>query len=74
MTTRVCTYDNPVTMRRECWQDGQIVRSYAMEVFCLRQRIPGRFLFFGANFGEWTTGQIVGDPWAMLTPEELTKE
>ena len=26
----VCTYDNPATMRRECWENGKLVCAYTV--------------------------------------------
>lgn len=69
----VCTYDNPATMARECWQDGQLICHYTMEALMRkpnnweRQPIPREYLFFGANIGDWATGQCVGDLAAMNT-------
>lgn len=62
----VCTYDNPATMRRECWQDGHIVCWYDSKLYALEKwNIPANSYFFGANVGDWKAGQIVGDPGAM---------
>lgn len=66
-TMAVCTFDNPATMCRECWQDQELVCSYDFILFALpdapgeTQPIPGRYLFFGANIGPIIKGQIVGD-------------
>jgi len=62
----VCTYDNPATMARECWQDGKLLCSYSAKLFLLRplpgdHPIPSGFFFFGANIGPWETGQLWGD-------------
>lgn len=62
----VCTFDNPATMRRECWQDGRLLCSYAFELFALRRPIPRHLFFFGANIGDWKAGQMVGDAGAMV--------
>jgi hypothetical protein len=67
-----CTYDNPNTMARECWQDGKLLCRYSASLLerALNpgetQPIPGERLFFGANIGEWSPGQMVGDAAAML--------
>lgn len=67
----VCTYDNPATMARECWQDGKLVCSYSAEALLQKsppwqkQPIPPDRFFFGANVGDWKTGQLVGDREAM---------
>lgn len=60
--TKVCTYDNPATMARECWQDGKLVVSYSAELFFLKKwPVPRELYFFGASIGDWKTGQLVGD-------------
>ena len=65
----VCTYDNPRTMMRECWQDGVLQAAYAAELYALREwplRNYGYIYHFGANLmGDWKTGQMVGDARAM---------
>lgn len=62
-----CTYDNPSTCRRECWQDGREICSYAMEVLqpFARNPVPASYYFFGANIGPWKAGQMVGNPGAI---------
>lgn len=65
----VCTFDNPATMSRECWQDGRLICSYSMELLTSKQPIPGNQFFFGANIGPWDTGQYVGDLNAMRKPK-----
>jgi len=61
---RVCVYDSPHTIRRECWENGKLI--YSIDAFLLAQKGgPGFPIFFGANIGLWKTGQIVGDPKAM---------
>ena len=58
----VCTYDNPATMARECWQDGKLICHYKASLLYLREPIPSEYFFFGANVGPWQEGQLVGDP------------
>lgn len=65
----VCTYDNPATMSRECWQDGKLLCSYKAELFLLDVEIPAHLFFFGANIGDWKVGQLVGDKEAMIENE-----
>ena len=66
----ICTYDNPATMARECWQDGRLIYHYKAELFALKYwTIPARMFFFGANIGDWKTGQLVGDIAALGKPE-----
>ena len=61
----VCTYDNPHTMMRECWQNGILQAAYAAELYELREwplHQYGHIYHFGANLlGDWNTGQMVGD-------------
>lgn len=64
----IATYDNPSTCHRECWKDKELLCSYSMELFFMEKPIPPRHLFFGANMGSWKTGQIAGDPEAILNP------
>ena len=62
MTLRVCAYDNPATMQRECWQDGKLLCAYSAELYALKEwTVPAELYFFGANIGDWKTGQLVGD-------------
>jgi hypothetical protein len=60
----VCTFDNPATWCRECWQDGKLLCSYSYLILpgIAREPIPGRLYFFGANVGEWSPGRLWGDP------------
>jgi len=69
MTT--CVYDNPDTMARECYRDGQLVCHYTAALLLRKlspwenQPVPGKYFFFGANIGPWKAGQLVGDRAAM---------
>ena len=70
----VCTYDNPATMARECWQDGELLCSYIYQLFYMRDfPVPRGFFFFGANIGPWIPGQLVGDKSAMEVDYEQSK-
>ena len=63
---KICTYDNPASMARECWQDGELICHYQAELYFLKEwTVPRELYFFGANIGEWKIGQIVGDITAM---------
>lgn len=74
----VCTYDNPDTMARECWQNGRLVCKYNASLLLRKLRawetqpVPGDGFFFGANIGPWKAGQLVGDVSAMTN--EAIKE
>lgn len=59
----VCTYDNPATMSRECWQDGKLLCAYSAFILppFTKQQIPPEHFFFGANVGPWETGRMVGN-------------
>ena len=62
----VCTFDNPSTMQRECWQDGKLLCAYSATLYALKEwTIPPELYFFGANIGDWKDGQLVGDRDAM---------
>ena len=65
----VCTYDNPHTMMRECWQGGVLQAAYAAELYKLRDwplHNYGYIYHFGANLMRgWKPGQMVGDARAM---------
>jgi hypothetical protein len=63
--TKVCTYDNPATMARECWSDGVLRYSYSVTLLESSKPISSKHFFFGANIGPWKTGQLVGDSEAM---------
>lgn len=64
----VCTYDNPATMARECWEDGVLLCHYQFDLLrpLAKDPIPAKNFFFGANIGPWKLGQMVGDPEAMV--------
>ncbi len=61
----VCVYDNPATMRRECWQNGTLLchysASYLIGLEFGTKPIPGNQFFFGANVGKWQSGQVIGN-------------
>lgn len=68
----VCIYDNPCTMRRECWQDGKLLVSYDFALFYMDPfPIPPERFFFGANIGPWHEGQLIGDAAALEGREKL---
>ena len=65
-----CTYDNPATMARECWQDGRLLYCYSAALFALPiWPVPAHLYFFGANVGDWNKGQLFGDGAAMRSPD-----
>ena len=63
LRVRTCTYDNPATMARECWQDGRLLCHYSFNILppFAKEPIPAKHFFFGANIGPWKPGQMVGD-------------
>lgn len=72
--SKVCTHDNPNTMQRECWQDGKLLCSYSAELleskrFLEDEEVHRKYLFWGANIGNWKTGQFWGDLEAMKVKE-----
>jgi len=58
-----CTYDNPATMTRECWQDKKLICFYSWKVLqpFAKDPVPREYLFHGANIGPWKHGQMCGD-------------
>ena len=56
-----CTYDNPDTFSRECWQDGRLLCSYSAKILQSKGFEGSAQFFFGANIGPWRTGQMIGD-------------
>ncbi len=64
--TLCCCIDNEETMRRECWENGEIVASISVH-----QMMEDGFnghpnLFFGLNVGrDWKPGLRTGDIRAM---------
>jgi len=55
-------------MARECWQDGKLLCHYSAALFYLPVwPVPAEYFFFGANIGDWKSGQICGDKAARLT-------
>lgn len=62
----ICVYDNPVTMRRECWQDGTLVCSLSAEMIVDREHIPYTAVFMGLDLSwEWKGERYFGDKKAM---------
>lgn len=55
-----CVYDNPESMAREYYADGQLVEAYTAELLCSEEmRAMGFTNIFGA--GDWNSGQLIGD-------------
>lgn len=70
----VCTYDNPATMARECWQDGTLICHYAHALLppFAKEPIPAEKFFFGANICPGFHGPMFGDPEALTANTKLT--
>lgn len=64
----VATYDNPDTMQREAWQDGDLVASVSAAQLCEKGFKGHPNLFFGLNVGPWSPGQLVGERAALCAP------
>lgn len=63
---KVCVFDNPATMRRECWQDGILQASYDWMTFEATGKFPpSRLIHIGASIGRWKKGHFWGDKQAM---------
>ena len=62
----ICVYDNPATMMRECWTNGELQAAYAAKLYAYHTwPVPAFAYHFGANIGDWKAGQLVGDIAAM---------
>ena len=59
---KTCVYDNPITMARECWCDGELKLHYQAE-FLMGVVQPK--INFIANIGDWKMGQYIGNLGAM---------
>jgi len=70
---KTCTYDNPATMARECWQDGELLYAYSYLILApyAREPIPRGYFFLGAAVGPWNAGKLYGNADAM---NEVKKE
>ena len=72
--TYACTYDNPVTMMRECWQDGRLQAAYSLtSLYQVNGPMPPYLVHMGANIGPWKTGQLFGDSEALEVKDRSTK-
>ena len=73
----VCTYDNPATWRRECWQDGVQIVSLSCDLlrpYDKENLLGGRFPFT-ANVGKWEPGKVhIGSLEAMTPTPPITIE
>jgi len=70
MSIKTCTYDNPVTLQRECYHNGKLIYAYAAK--CLppyTKTLPGELFFFGSNVEDWVPGQIIGDARSLSNKE-----
>ena len=60
---KTAVYDNPATMQREAWRDGEVIASVTAKWLCEAQ--DGKFLPFMLNIGPWRKGQVFGNPLAI---------
>lgn len=58
-----CIFDNPLTMSRESWEDGQLMYSYSFDL--LYRDLKFLRPFDRTEIREWKSGQILGDPTAI---------
>jgi len=57
----ICVYDNPITMRRECWQNKKLIYFISYEFFYLKE-FPRINVHVGINLlGDWKEGQYFGN-------------
>jgi len=68
---KICTYDNPKTMMRECYRNGNLEWDMCAEIFFISWSPPIVNALSGFELGYWKEGEIVGDPEAL--PEEYLK-
>lgn len=61
----VATFDNPATMARELWQDGNFLGHTTAAQLCIKGFRGFSDCHFGFNVGPWKEGQIVGDEQAI---------
>lgn len=64
MDAKWCLYDNPNTMRRECWEDGQMKASIAFEILYAARKYTLPLSHWHAKVG-WSEGQCIGNVNAM---------
>jgi len=68
----VCTYDNPMSMMRECWQDGKLQAAYSAKLYALKKwPIPPHLYHIGANIGDFNPGSVWGDITAMYKLKQI---
>jgi len=60
-------YDNPITMAREAWVDGQLVASISLKLMYIRGFNGFPELPFMLNCGPWEEGKSRGDSEAVPT-------
>lgn len=60
---RKCVYDNPVTLRREWWKDGEIQGHLDIEAFADAGDSRGCRI----RLRPFKDGAVVGDPEAMVS-------
>jgi hypothetical protein len=66
---KICVFDNPETMRRECWQNGIMQASYNWIEFEATGKLPpSKIMHLGVDIGKWKKGQFSGDKQAMKSP------
>ena len=62
--TKTCVYDNPATMAREYYEDGNLICAYTADLLQTKEMQQiGATDVLGA--GEWKPGQKIGDTAAL---------
>lgn len=63
---RVCVIDNPHTMRREAWRNGQEIGSLSLPLMLTRGFCGHKHMPFYFNVGPWRDGAVYGDATALV--------
>jgi hypothetical protein len=63
-----CIYDNPTTMSREWWMDGELIMSLDSMLFVCDVNFPKNIAPWLIEM-EWEGGRIVGDKEAIIKRE-----
>ena len=75
MTVRTCVYDNPAELRRELWQNGELVRWVSLAIVQASMQSGGEqldhHLAQRGMDGPWKSGSLVGSP---LAKEKYAEE
>ena len=66
LTMKFCVYDNPMTMTRQCWQDGELISTCSSEAIThAGNPTLGLPRWMLNAMREWSPGRMLGDVDAM---------